>query len=97
MNYEIKRFSVWSVAKISFVLGAVFGFIFGMFAWMYLLAIPCAIYLILLRQHALLIVGFVYTFLTYLLLSRGFGIDFVSRYVYFQAFFAQAAVAGTGG
>ena len=35
MNYEIKRLSVWSVAKISFVIGAVVGFIFGMFAWMF--------------------------------------------------------------
>ena len=35
MMYEIKRFSIWSVAKISFVLGAIFGFVGGMFVWMF--------------------------------------------------------------
>jgi len=35
MVYEIKRFSVWSVAKISFVLGAIFGFVAGLFVWMF--------------------------------------------------------------
>ena len=35
MNYEIKRISIWSVAKVSFVLGGVMGFVLGMFFWMF--------------------------------------------------------------
>jgi hypothetical protein len=34
MNYELKRVGVWSVAKISFVLGAILGFVAGLFLWM---------------------------------------------------------------
>jgi hypothetical protein len=34
MSYEVKRIGVWSVAKISFVLGAVFGLLAGIFVWM---------------------------------------------------------------
>jgi len=34
MTYELKRISVWSVAKISFVIGAVFGLVIGFFIWM---------------------------------------------------------------
>ena len=35
MMYEIKRLSIWSISKISFVLGAIFGFIVGIFVWMF--------------------------------------------------------------
>lgn len=35
MVYEIKRLNVWSVAKVSFVLGAVFGFLAGLLLWMF--------------------------------------------------------------
>jgi hypothetical protein len=34
MNYEIKRFAIWPVAKISFVVGAILGFLIGGFFWM---------------------------------------------------------------
>ena len=33
MNYEIKRFAIWPVAKISFVVGAILGFLIGGFFW----------------------------------------------------------------
>jgi hypothetical protein len=35
MNYEIKRINIWSVAKVSFVLGGVLGFVLGLFFWMF--------------------------------------------------------------
>ena len=35
MNYEIKKLNVWSVAKVSFVLGGVLGFCAGLFVWMF--------------------------------------------------------------
>ena len=35
MVYEIKKLNVWSVAKISFVLGALFGFLAGLLLWMF--------------------------------------------------------------
>jgi len=35
MNYEIKRINIWSVAKVSFVLGGVLGFVMGLFFWMF--------------------------------------------------------------
>lgn len=35
MVYEIKRLSVWSVAKVSFVLGGLFGFLMGLLFWMF--------------------------------------------------------------
>jgi len=35
MNYEIKKLNVWSVAKVSFVLGGVLGFCAGLFLWMF--------------------------------------------------------------
>jgi hypothetical protein len=34
MNYELKRFGIWPVAKISFVVGAILGFLIGGFLWM---------------------------------------------------------------
>lgn len=35
MTFELKRVSVWSVAKIAFIFGAVFGFLAGLFLWMF--------------------------------------------------------------
>lgn len=35
MVYEIKRLNVWSVAKVSFVLGGMLGVIAGIFLWMF--------------------------------------------------------------
>lgn len=35
MNYEIKKLNIWSVAKVSFVLGGVLGFCAGLFLWMF--------------------------------------------------------------
>jgi uncharacterized BrkB/YihY/UPF0761 family membrane protein len=35
MVYEVKRLNVWSVAKVSFVLGGVFGFLAGILLWMF--------------------------------------------------------------
>jgi uncharacterized BrkB/YihY/UPF0761 family membrane protein len=35
MVYEVKRLNIWSVAKVSFVLGAVFGFLAGLILWMF--------------------------------------------------------------
>lgn len=35
MNYEIRRLNIWSVAKVSFVLGGVFGFLAGILLWMF--------------------------------------------------------------
>jgi hypothetical protein len=35
MNYEIKRINIWSVAKVSFVLGGVLGFVLGLLFWMF--------------------------------------------------------------
>jgi hypothetical protein len=34
MRYELKSLGLWSVAKISFVLGVLFGFLLGMLFWM---------------------------------------------------------------
>lgn len=34
MKYELKNLGLWSVAKISFVLGAIFGFLLGLLLWM---------------------------------------------------------------
>ena len=34
MFYEVKRVNIWSVAKVSFVLGGLLGFIAGVFLWM---------------------------------------------------------------
>lgn len=35
MNYELKRLNIWSVAKVSFVLGGVLGFLAGILLWMF--------------------------------------------------------------
>ncbi len=35
MIYEVRKVSVWSVAKVSFVLGGVLGFCGGLFLWMF--------------------------------------------------------------
>jgi hypothetical protein len=34
MTYELKNVGLWSVAKISFVLGALLGFLIGLLLWM---------------------------------------------------------------
>ncbi len=60
--------------------------------WLYWIAIPAALWLVRLRQHAFLGAAFAATFAVYLL-TRWVGIDYGSRYVFFQAFFVQVAVA----
>ena len=35
MKYELKHVGIWSVAKISFVLGGLFGLFMGMIFWMF--------------------------------------------------------------
>jgi hypothetical protein len=35
MVYEVRKLSVWSVAKVSFLLGGVLGFAAGLFFWMF--------------------------------------------------------------
>lgn len=61
--------------------------------WLYVLAAPCFAYLVWVRRHAFLLLGFVGTFLAYLMLTRVLQVDFFARYIFFQAFFAQVAVA----
>lgn len=35
MIYELRKVSVWSVAKVSFILGGALGFVGGLFLWMF--------------------------------------------------------------
>jgi hypothetical protein len=61
-------------------------------ARLYALALPAGVWLLVLRKHVFLIVSFVATWAA-LQLFRFVGFEYGNRYAFFQAFFAQVAVA----
>lgn len=61
-------------------------------AGLYAVALPAAAAFLLIRRHAFWIAAFLATFAA-LLCFRSLGFDYVNRYAFFQAFFAQALVA----
>jgi hypothetical protein len=61
-------------------------------ARLYILALPVAVWFLFLRRHFFLLIAFAATWCA-LQLFRFLGFEFLNRYAFFQAFFAQVAVA----
>ncbi len=66
---------------------------FETFGSMYLFSIPCAVVLLYARKHLFLVLGFWSTFIAYLFFARFLEVEFAGRYIFFQAFFVQVAIA----